>query len=128
MNLNLVVLSGRLAAPVHSESFASGARFLRFLITVTSDLPRRRVDVIPVTLWCTPGDVCDESWSVGERLLIAGSIQRRFWTDQPDKRSQIGVIAFRITRTSLVPVASQAVGLPVKNSVTSEDRAAETPT
>ena len=40
MDLNLVVLSGRLAAPPELRVFESGRRFARYLVTVRSEEPR----------------------------------------------------------------------------------------
>ena len=54
MDLNLVVLAGRLAAPPELRAFESGATLIRYLVTVRSEEPRRRVDVVPVTLWNPP--------------------------------------------------------------------------
>ena len=51
MDFNVVVLSGRLAAPPELRVFESGLRLVRYLVTVRADEPRRRVDVVPVTLW-----------------------------------------------------------------------------
>ena len=45
MDLNLIVLAGRLAAPPETASFDSGASFVRYLVTIRSDEaspPRRR--------------------------------------------------------------------------------------
>ena len=79
MDLNLVVLCGRLAVEPELKSFGSGARLLRLLVTIRSDWPRRRVDVVPVTLWDPPDELVDELPVKGQRIWVCGSAQRRFW-------------------------------------------------
>ena len=50
-NLNLVIIGGQLAAPPELRTAESGSRLVRYLVTVRSDEPTRRVDVLPVTKW-----------------------------------------------------------------------------
>lgn len=97
MELNLVVLSGRLAAEPELRTFDSGASLLRLLVTVRSTEPRRRVDVIPVTLWNPEGEVMDSALPVGQRVWVAGSVQRRFWASDDGRRSRLEVIAHEVS-------------------------------
>jgi single-stranded DNA-binding protein len=87
MNLNVVVLSGRLAAPPELREFESGSRLVRTLVTVRSDTPHRRVDVVPVTLWDPDPThpILDAARGVG--VWVAGSVQRRFWSSADGRRS-----------------------------------------
>ena len=96
-DINLVVLVGRLAAPPEIKTFDSGKTIARLLLTVRTNKPRRRVDVIPVA-WHNPNPD-DIPTQVGTKLWIAGSTQRRHWLDQRQSRVQI--------------VASQVVSQPV---------------
>lgn len=94
MDLNLVVLAGRAAIPVEIKVFASGSVYARILVTVRSEMPRRRVDVVPVTIW----DPADEVKAIrqGDRVWVCGSAQRRFW-DAPDgRRSRLEVVADQV--------------------------------
>lgn len=100
MDLNLVVLAGRLAAPAEIRQFESGARYVRVLVTVRSEPPKARVDVVPVTLW---GDDDNEALldalcttAPGTRLWVAGQIQRRFWSGDEGRRSRIEIVARHI--------------------------------
>lgn len=95
MDLNLVVMSGRLAAPPELRVFESGARLVRYLVTVCTDAPRRRVDVLPVTRWEPPDDVLLPE--VGQRVWVAGTVQRRFWSNPEGRRSRLEVVAEQIT-------------------------------
>lgn len=99
-DVNMVVLSGRLASPPEVRRFDSGTELVRLLITVRSEAPDtgiNRVDVIPVTIWGNPdvGSVLDEIGDdpVGARFWIAGSAQRRFWDGTDGRRSRIEVVA-----------------------------------
>ncbi len=96
MDLNLVVLAGRLAVEPEIREFESGARLARFLMTVTTEDPRRRVDVVPVTLWePSPADL---GATAGERFWVSGMVQRRFWSAGDGRRSQLQVITTSVRR------------------------------
>lgn len=96
MDLNLVVLAGRLAAPPEIRQFESGSRLARYLITVRSEDPVNRVDVIPVTLWDPPPALLDADPVPGTRVWIAGSVQRRFWSAEEGRRSRLEVLADQV--------------------------------
>jgi single-stranded DNA-binding protein len=76
MDLNLIVLCGRLAVPPEIKVFESGTRLIRYLVTVRSEEPRRRVDVIPVSMWDPPQELIDESPESGRRIWVCGSVDR----------------------------------------------------
>jgi single-strand DNA-binding protein len=96
MDLNLVVLGGRLAAPPEVRQFESGTRLGRYLITVRSEQPARRVDVIPVTLWDPPDALVDAEPGPGRRLWVTGGVQRRFWAGAEGRRSRLEVVAEQV--------------------------------
>ena len=93
MDLNLVVLCGRLAVDGELRVFDSGARLIRYLVTTRVDFPRRRVDVVPVTLWDPPEDLVDAPGLKGERIWVCGSVQRRYWESPDGRRSRVEVVA-----------------------------------
>ena len=95
-DLNLVVLSGRLAAPPEVREFASGNRLARFLLTVRTEMPTKRVDVLPVTLWDPPDRLIGASLVPGGRLWASGALQRRFWTTGDGRRSRIEILAEQV--------------------------------
>ncbi|NIA24700.1 MAG: single-stranded DNA-binding protein [Gammaproteobacteria bacterium] len=107
MDLNLAVFCGRLAAPPEVRSFDSGTRLVRYLLTVRSEQPRRRVDVLPVTLWDPPEELVEDAPAAGSRLWVVGAIQRRFWDGVQGRRSRLEIIADQVTvrldETALVP-------------------------
>lgn len=112
MDLNLVVLCGRLATTPEIKTFDSGARLARLLITTRTEVPKRRVDVVPVTVWedlDNPSFDFDEieGFELGDRIWVAGSTQRRFWSDTNERRSRIEVVANHVQkRFADVAVAS----------------------
>ena len=98
MDLNLVVLAGRLAAPPEIRRFESGSLLARYLITIRSDDPVRRVDVVPVTLWDPPESLVEAEPQPGTRLWVAGMVQRRFWAAEDGRRSRLEVVASQVCR------------------------------
>jgi len=99
MDMNLVLLNGHLAAPAEVREFESGTRLIRYLLTVRSETPRKRVDVIPVTLWDPADDLVDEAPSAGVPLWVTGSVQRRFWEGVDGRRSRLEVVATHVAGT-----------------------------
>jgi single-strand DNA-binding protein len=108
MDLNLVVLCGRLAVEPELKLFESGTRLIRLLITVRSDEPRRRVDVIPVVVWDPSDDLVGELPEKGQRVWVCGAVQRRFWEAPDGRKSRLEVVAEQVhvkDVTELEPVA-----------------------
>lgn len=97
MDLNLIVLCGRLATEPEIRVFDSGTRLVRYLITVRVDHPRKRVDVIPVTLWDPSDELVAEPGEKGDRMWVCGAVQRRYWESPDGRRSRIEVVAEQVT-------------------------------
>ena len=106
LDLNLIVLCGRLASDAELRVFDSGSRLIRYLVTVRSEHPRRRVDVVPVTLWDPPDELVDDLGHRGERLFVCGSVQRRFWESPDGRRSRVEVVAEKVTFEDLEDLES----------------------
>ena len=96
MDLNLIVIAGRLAAEPELTTYASGARLLRLLVTVRSQEPRRRIDVLPVVMWDPADDVLPDEPVRGTAVWVAGSVQRRFWSADAGRTSRIEIVAHDI--------------------------------
>ena len=96
MDLNLVVLAGRVAADPEIRTFESGTRMLRLLVTVRSIEPRRRIDVVPVVMWSPDDDVL-EAIGLGQAVWVAGSVQRRFWSSDDGRRSRLEIVAHEVS-------------------------------
>jgi len=97
MDLNLVVLAGRIAAEPEIRTFESGATLMRLLVTVRSEEPRHRLDVIPVVQWDPDPDDMPDGSVRGRPVWVAGSVQRRFWSVDDGRHSRIEVIAHEVT-------------------------------
>ncbi len=93
MDLNLIVVAGRITAEPEILDFASGTRLLRLLVTVRSEHPRRRIDVLPVVLWDPGDDVLPDGPCRGMAVWVAGSIQRRFWSGGAGRTSKVEIVA-----------------------------------
>lgn len=110
MDLNLIVLCGRLAVDGELRVFDSGAKLIRYLVTVRVDHPRRRIDVVPVTLWDPPAELVDAPGCKAERIWVCGSVQRRYWESPDGRRSRIEVVAEQVNFKDvddLAPVSAE---------------------
>ncbi|MCL1598579.1 MAG: single-stranded DNA-binding protein [Actinomycetia bacterium] len=100
MDLNLVVIAGRLTLEPEIRVFEGGATLVRYLVTTKSGGgdtgERERIDVVPVVLW----DADEEAtkFERGDRVWIAGSIQRRFWSDDHSRRNRIEIVAKHVQK------------------------------
>lgn len=114
MDLNLIVLCGRLAVEGELRVFDSGTRLIRYLVTTRVDHPRSRVDVIPVTIWDPPQDLVDQPGAKGDRIWVCGSVQRRYWESPDGRRSRIEVVAEQINFRDVDQLEPVTMDLPVK--------------
>ena len=98
MDLNVTVLAGRLASTPEVREFNSGTTMTRLLVMVHTEQPRKRIDVVPVTCW----DMDLPDLTVGDRVWVAGAVQRKFWSDQNTGRvNRIEVVANKVTRQAV---------------------------
>ena len=97
VDLNLAVIAGRLAAKPEVREFDGGTRLTRLLVTTRVTEPKRRIDVVPVVVW---DDVeVPDDLEAGDRVWVAGRIQRRFWQEEHSGRiSRIEVVGQHVTR------------------------------
>lgn len=125
MDLNLVVLSGALAVAPELHRFDSGKRRLDYLVNVrTMADGRTRTNTISVKYWDPPARLVRKKLIRGDRIWIAGTVQRRFWSTLDGKRSQIEVVASQVVyRASDLTLEAFD---PDQNVVQSEDREAIT--
>lgn len=97
MDINLSVLCGRLATAPEVRTYDSGSRCMRLLVTVAVERPRRRIDVVPVTLWDPPADLVDNPPDQNSRVWVTGVVQRRTLDGPEGRRSRIEVLADQVT-------------------------------
>lgn len=96
MDYNITVLSGRLAATPEIQTSGSGTRLVRYLVTVCSDTPKRRVDVLPVIHWDPTEATIETLRHPGAGVWVSGNVQRRFWGGADGRRSRLEIIAHDI--------------------------------
>ena len=96
MDLNIVLLAGKLAAPPEVRRFESGTTLVRSLVTVRAESPRRRVDVVPVTLWDPGPEHGLLQAAVGDAIWVTGAVQRRFWTADEGRKSRLEIVAAHV--------------------------------
>jgi single-stranded DNA-binding protein len=96
MDINLAVLCGRLATAPELRVFDSGARMMRFLVSVTAERPRKRLDVVPVALWDPDDTLADSPPDQNTRVWVTGVVQRRVLDGPEGRRSRIEVIADQV--------------------------------
>lgn len=98
MDINTITLAGSIAN-VERKSGESG-RTLRILVAVRSEQPRRRVDVVPVIVLDPSDDIFHADYPIGSRVLVAGALQRRFWSAGEGRKSRLEVVAHEVTMTA----------------------------
>jgi single-stranded DNA-binding protein len=96
MDLNMVVLNGRLAAAPDYRVLESGSRMARLLVAVRSEEPHSRLDVLPVVWWEPEDEFVAAPPDVGSRVWITGSVQRRYWESADGRRSKLEVVAVHV--------------------------------
>lgn len=96
LDLNMVVLRGRLVAEPEYRVFEKGSRLIRYLVLTRTDVPIRRIDVIPVTLW-NPTECQWAATVEGDAPIWAvGTLQRRFSDGTGGRQSRIEIVAIQV--------------------------------
>jgi hypothetical protein len=108
IDVNLVVLKGRLAADAEYRTYESGATALRLLVTIRLTEPRQRIDVIPVTMWDPTRELVRKPPVRGDHVWLTGNVQRRFWETPDGRRSRMEVVAHEVKRVE--PAAGDPTG------------------
>lgn len=93
LNLNKVVLAGRMTADPELKQTASGISVLSFTIAVNrgyvsknSDQGERQADFITVVAWRQTAEFISKYFRKGSAICVTGSIQTRSWQDQQGQR------------------------------------------
>ena len=102
LNLNKVVLAGRVTADIELKQTPSGVSVVSFTIAVnrryvsksTDAQAQQQADFIRVTAWRNTAEFICKYFRKGNPILIIGSIQTRNWTDtNGNKRYATDVVA-----------------------------------
>ena len=93
LNLNKVVLAGRMTADPELKQTASGISVLTFTIAVNrgyvsknSEQGERQADFISVVAWRQTAEFISKYFRKGSAICVTGSIQVRNWQDQQGQR------------------------------------------
>lgn len=84
LNLNKVVLAGRLTADVELKDTPNGIPVCSFTLAVNRRFQRegeRNADFINCQAWRTTAEFISKYFRKGSSLCVTGSIQTRNWTD-----------------------------------------------
>ena len=94
LNLNKVILAGRLTSDVELKATQSGTQYVNFNIAVNRPGKDGGVDFISVIAWRQRAEFISRYFKKGSSICIFGSIQTRTWTDnQGNKRYATDVVA-----------------------------------
>ena len=101
LNLNKVVLAGRITADPELKQTASGVSVLSFTIAINrgyvsknSEQGERQADFINVVAWRQTAEFISKYFRKGSAICVTGSIQTRNWQDQQgQKRYATEVVA-----------------------------------
>ena len=94
LNLNKVVLAGRLTSTPELKSTATGVSVLSFTLAVNRRYASKneqgenqtQADFITVVAWRNTADFIARYFKKGSAICITGSIQTRSWQDQQGQR------------------------------------------
>ena len=100
LNLNKVILVGRLTAEPELKQTNSGLSFIRFTVAVNRRRARnaeqneQQADFITVTAWRQTAEFISKYFRKGSAICVTGSIQTRTWQDtQGQKRYATDIVA-----------------------------------
>ena len=101
LNLNKVVLAGRMTADPELKQTPSGVSVLSFTVAVnrsyvskSSEQGERQADFINVVAWRQTAEFISKYFRKGSAICVSGSIQTRTWNDNSgNKRYATEVVA-----------------------------------
>ena len=101
LNLNKVILGGRLTADVELKQTQSGVSVINFNLAVgrrfasrNNEQAEQQTDFITIVAWRQTAEFISKYFKKGSSICIVGSIQTRSWEDsQGNKRYATEVVA-----------------------------------
>jgi single-strand DNA-binding protein len=82
LNLNKVILGGRLTADVELKQTQSGVSVCSFVLAVNRKGKEAQTDFIDYQAWRQTAEFIARYFRKGSSLCVVGSIQKRTWKDQ----------------------------------------------
>ena len=97
LNLNKVVLCGRLTADPELKQTQSNVAFMNFTLAVNrrfqsrsaDGAPAQQADFINLVAWRQTAEFISKYFKKGSALCVTGSIQTRSWQDQQGQRRYV---------------------------------------
>ena len=93
LNLNKVILGGRVASEPEQKQTPSGASVVTYSMAVdrrfAPEGKERETDFLRVTAWQSTADFIARYFHKGDAICITGRIQNRSWTDQSGQKHYI---------------------------------------
>ena len=93
LNLNKVILGGRVASEPEQKQTPSGASVVTYSMAVgrrfAPEGQERETDFFRVTAWQSTADFIARYFHKGDAICISGRIQNRSWTDQSGQKHYI---------------------------------------
>lgn len=90
LNLNKVVLGGRMTADPELKQTPNGVYVCQFSIAINrkyqKDKEQQTADFINCVAWRNTAEFISKYFSKGSSICVTGSIQTRSWTDQQDNK------------------------------------------
>lgn len=94
LNLNKVILGGRLTATPELKQTPGGVSVVSFTIAVDRKGTERKTDFIDVTAWRQTAEFISKYFAKGSSICVVGTLQKREWTDNNgNKRYATEVVA-----------------------------------
>ena len=99
MNLNKVILAGRLTADPELKTTPSGLSVTSFTVAVDRRFGKeKQTDFISCVAWRSTAEFITKYFSKGNSICVCGSIQTRNYTDKNgNKRTAVEVVAEEAT-------------------------------
>ena len=92
LNLNKVVLAGRITADPELKQTPSGVSVLRFTLAVnrrfskSNEQGEQQTDFITMVAWRQTAEFISKYFKKGSAICVTGSIQTRSWQDQQGQK------------------------------------------
>jgi single-strand DNA-binding protein len=82
LNINKVILGGRLTANVEQQATPNGVAVAKFTIATTRKGKDAQTDFINCVAWRQTAEFIAKYFGKGSSICIVGNIQTRTWTDK----------------------------------------------
>lgn len=127
MNLNKVILAGRLTADPELKTTPSGLSVTSFTVAVDRRFQKdKQTDFISCVAWRQTAEFITKYFVKGSAICIVGSIQTRKYTDKNgNKRTAVEVVADEVTFVESKKNTAEIVEMPEAEHYTQPEAYAE---